>query len=36
MRENSIAKVCFFEGHVYKIYTDVKERVLKWVLYQII
>jgi len=29
MRENSISKICFFEGHGDNIYADVKERVLK-------
>ncbi|MBI9065445.1 MAG: hypothetical protein JEZ14_25900 [Marinilabiliaceae bacterium] len=29
MRENSITKICFFEGHHDTIYDDVKERVLK-------
>ncbi len=29
MRENSITKICFFEGHGDNIYADVKERVLK-------
>ncbi len=29
MRENSITKVCFFEGNNDNIYDDVKERVLK-------
>jgi len=29
MRENSITKICFFEGHGDNIYGDVKERVLK-------
>jgi hypothetical protein len=29
MRENSITKICFFEGHGDNIYNDVKERVIK-------
>ena len=29
MRENSISKICFFEGHGDNIYADVKQRVLK-------
>ena len=29
MRENSISKICFFEGHGDNIYEDVKGRVLK-------
>jgi hypothetical protein len=29
MRENSITKICFFEGHGDNIYADVKERILK-------
>ena len=29
MRENSITKVCFFEGNGDNIYADVKERLLK-------
>lgn len=29
MRENSITKVCFFDGNNDMVYTDVRERVLK-------
>lgn len=29
MRENSISKICFFEGYSDTIYDDVKQRVLK-------
>lgn len=29
MRENSITKICFFEGRGDNIYADIKERVLK-------
>lgn len=29
MRENSISKICFFEGFGDNIYNDVKERVFK-------
>ena len=29
MQENSITKICFFEGHGDNIYADVKERILK-------
>jgi hypothetical protein len=29
MQENSITKLCFFEGHGNNTYADVKERVIK-------